>query len=183
MMDKKKFLLFLCLLLLLLLPLTILGAHSLVFNLSEKSHNTFELGSISSEINDLSIQDNNFIVTNTSNVNTFIRVAMTINCRSIDGQYYGDAPIKNEDYQLNINSSSWFQGSDGYYYYKNKLSPTQNTESLIQSIDILDEDAIPSGYQLVIDMSASAIQANPLNAVTEAWTIVEYKNGELIPKQ
>lgn len=181
MMDKKKILLFLCLLLL-LLPLTILGAHSLVFNVSEKSHNTFELGSISSEVNDLSIQDNNFIVTNTSNVNAFIRVAITVNCRSIDGQYYGDAPIENEDYQLNINSSSWFKGSDGYYYYKDKISPTQNTESLIQSIDILDEDAIPSGYQLVIDMSASAIQANPLSAVTDAWEVVEYKNGELVSK-
>lgn len=77
-----------------------------------------------------------------------------------------DIPEENVDYQMKrTTSENWIRGDDGYYYYASILQPKQSTENII------DECTSTTNKNLVVDILTQSIQAQPSQAVQEAWKV------------
>lgn len=125
----------------------------------------------------------NVKVQNTGNTDAYIRAAVVINWQNESGNVYGQVPTSN-DYSItwNLTDTGWFQGNDGFYYYKNAVAPTKTTEeALITSCTWLNEPPA-DGYTLTVEILASGIQASPKNAVESAWGVSVDDNSKTISK-
>ena len=107
------------------------------------------------------------MVKNTGNVDSFIRVAIVANFVAEDGTVSTQSPVADVDYIMEFGDSNWKKGSDGFWYYGEKVAPNNTTEKLINSV--VELDTAPEGYNLSIQIVASAIQANPEDVVKEYW--------------
>jgi hypothetical protein len=67
---------------------------------------------------------------------------------------------------------------DGFYYYTEPVFSAGKTDVLISEFSETSE--APEGYVLSISIIASAVQAEPKNAVTELWGISVLDNGNLL---
>ena len=79
----------------------------------------------------------------------------------------------------------WFE-KGGIYYYRTPVGPKDSgndtTANLLKAgSPIKQPEGAPDGYHLEVTVLAESIQAAPDSAVTEAWKVVEVKNGELTP--
>ena len=151
---------------------------------SNKVNNTFELGSISCNIEEESfdgIIKDNVSVKNTSEVGAFIRSKIITTWMSKDGKsVYSETPEPNKDYIININEKDWFIGTDGFYYYKYNVESKSNTSVLIDEARLLEDVTPPNGYYLSIEIISSAIQSNPSHAIEEAWEVVSFNGTNLV---
>lgn len=112
-------------------------------------------------------------IKNTGNTDAFIRAAIVVTWKDASGNVYGVAPVENTDYSmtLNLSSTGWFKSGD-YYYYRQEVEPNTATEdALITSCQLKTGAAVPSGYNLSVEILADAIQSKPANAVTSAWGV------------
>lgn len=111
-------------------------------------------------------------VKNTGTADAYIRAAILINwIPSGSGNTYSAATPGGSDYTIDIDTEHWFKASDGYYYYKTKVAPGASTERLIKDCSQSDTKF---GYQLSVEIVASAIQASGTgadgtSAVADAW--------------
>lgn len=139
--------------------------------------------------------DNNLLKSNVSvNVGdpgyaVYVRVAIVATWKDENENVYWDMPTNGTDFQMELNDSDWFQGSDSYYYLKSMFIGTDEnkgcTPVLIKSCQQI---AMPplDGYQLHIEIIAQTIQAlgstdeNDIPAVTDAWEIEVDSNKNLI---
>ena len=112
----------------------------------------------------------NVKVRNTGNIDAFIRVALTAVWLDDDGNVAPDAvdPIA-----LTLNSS-WFL-HDGFYYHKGRVAPDATTANLIDSFVLPLKDGLRYELQVI----ASTIQADPDDAVLDAWGIEVGTDGRL----
>lgn len=109
-------------------------------------------------------------------VDAYIRAMVVVTWQNDDGNVYGTAPVENTDYTItwsetNGDNSTWFKGSDGYYYHKAAVKPGNSTSVLFTNCEPF-EDKAPEGYHLCVEVISSAIQAEPSTAVTEVWKVV-----------
>lgn len=120
-------------------------------------------------------------IKNTGDTEAYIRVAVIVNWKNADGDVYAQKPVEGTDYTITYaENSGWIKGSDGYRYYTDSVpSATQTTDAsktvtnvLIQSCRLADTAAVPAGYQLSVEIAASAVQAAPANVVESTWTNV-----------
>lgn len=116
-------------------------------------------------------------VRNTGNIDAYIRVTVVATFASADGKVLSTAPREGEDYTVTWGASDWRKGTDGYWYYGKPVAPENLTTALIQTASAI---SAPEGYQLNMQIIATAIQAAPETAVETAWG-VSVVNGELIP--
>ena len=82
--------------------------------------------------------------------------------------------------------NGWVQGQDGYYYYVSPVKPGECTAVLISSIS-LKQDEVTLARQ-VLEIIASCVQAEPDEAVLEAWSgtngsVSKILNGSLVIKE
>lgn len=124
-------------------------------------------------------------IQNTGDTEAFIRASIVITWQRYNEttQMYEvcyDSPTS-DDYVIDLNSSDWFLGSDGYYYYKNSVKPGLTTSNLINSITPVNTNT-PEGYGLCVEILSSAIQYVPASAVESAWPAVQVENGVLTAK-
>ena len=159
-----------------LLLSTVVG-NSLAYIMTRTDHvqNQFTPASVSCRVN--SSEDTSFDVTNTGNVDAYIRAAIVINWMDEQGNVRGIAPLP-EDYTLKINDSHWEDDTDtGFYYYKQPVAPGGTTEGLVASFAISKDAAVPVGYALCAEVVAEAIQAEgntddgAYPAYQDAWGI------------
>lgn len=128
----------------------------------------------------------NVQIKNTGDTDAYIRVAVVINWMSEDGtKVWATKPVEGTDYSINWafddteNPTAWDPGSDGYYYYKNSVVPNGGvTEILITEAKVLKE-APQEGYDLSIEIVASAIQAKPTSVVTSQWGVTVANDGTI----
>lgn len=73
-------------------------------------------------------------------------------------------------------ASSWVKASDGFYYWTSPVAPNTETDVLIASVTELKTT---EGRNLVVDVSAQAVQSVPGDAVHDAWNCT-VKDGVLI---
>ena len=73
-------------------------------------------------------------------------------------------------------AEDWVKGSDNTYYYIKPVQPGEFTSELLKEGIVLAEE---EGYQQVVEVFAQAIQANPTDAVTEAWGVNVDSSGNI----
>ena len=117
----------------------------------------------------------NVAVKNTGHINAYVRSTYVVMWVADDGSVYGTAPKEGVDYTVNFGSPSWDIGSDGFYYYSLPVSPNSTTEVLISSLSAISEP--PEGYHLTVHVAATAIQAEPADAIESAWGATVHTNG------
>jgi len=115
-------------------------------------------------------------VKNVGNTDAYIRAAIVVNWQKEDGTIYGQVPEAN-DYTISYNlydavtnpQALWFEGADGFYYYKDVVAPNESTaQELITSCSLLSNPPA-EGYNLAVEIIASGIQSVPADAVKVAW--------------
>ena len=99
---------------------------------------------------------------------------------------HATAPIAGVDYNLTLNFTDWFLGSDGYYYHKAAVNSGKTTSVLITNCEPI-VGKTPEGYSLNVKILAQTIQAlgttdsTDTPAVEDAWKVVTVDaNGKLI---
>lgn len=137
--------------------------------------NQFEVAMVSCKVN---ANGKTFSVTNTGNVDAYIRADVVVNWMDENGDVIGIAPKQQSDYTMTI-GEGWELAGDGFYYYDNRVAPANSdndtTSALVTSIAL---NAVPpTGYELSIEVVAEAIQADgdtddgSIPAYQDAWGI------------
>ena len=145
----------------LILVMAIGGTVAFLVTHTDQIVNTFQPTDVSCEINEKFNDDNTVktsaVVENTGKIPAYIRVAVVANTVDAEGNITGAADVSNK-----LASSDWTNVGD-YYYYNGVVQPNEKTGNLLaEGIDL-------NGIQVTI--LASAIQAEPTNAVAEAWDV------------
>ncbi|MBO5323630.1 MAG: hypothetical protein J6A88_05980 [Oscillospiraceae bacterium] len=153
----------------LVLSLTVGGTLAYMMTRTDPVNNQFEDAYVTCRVN----RDGDiFDVTNTGNINAFIRATIVINWMDGNGNVRGIAPT-GADVTLSVNETDWTVMDDGYLYYTRPVAPDQNTNDLITAITL--NVAPPDGYRLSVEVVAEAIQAegvtsdSGLQAILDAW--------------
>lgn len=107
----------------------------------------------------------NVNVTNTGNIDAYIRVKLVSYRVNKDNQHIGgEAPLPS--FTLGAN---WVKYGD-YYYYTKPVAPNQKPETnLTDSMMLTSSYADADGGKQAVDVMAEAIQSVPENAVKAAW--------------
>ena len=119
-------------------------------------------------------------IKNDGNVPVYVRAISIANWLSTDDEHTisSDVPKINVDFEVvEFNVDGWFLASDGFYYYTKPLGANESV-AIFTKIEQLKEK---EGYELRVQFLSSSIQANPTDAVMEAWPAVRVnENGELV---
>ena len=122
-------------------------------------------------------------VQNTGDISAYVRVAIVVTWVSQEnGNTYGGAPVAGTDYTVTMGQNGWAQGSDGFYYCQSATAAGDTTPILVSAIAPVEGRA-PEGYVLSVQIVASAIQAEPAEAVSAAWSgVTVHDDGTISPK-
>ena len=124
----------------------------------------------------------NVAVQNTGDIPAYVRAAVVVTWVSEEsGSTYGGAPVQGRDYVAEFSSDGWKKGTDGFYYCTSPISPEGVTPILLNKIYPVAEKA-PEGYVLSVQIVASAIQAEPAEAVVSAWRATVNSDGTVTPQ-
>ena len=171
-MNKKQ----LTLLISLILIITVAAGGTLAYLVAKTSPvtNTFTPAEVTCQVNETF--DNkvkkDVSVENTGDTDAFIRAALVITWKDEDENVAPQTPLAGTDYTISLNtreSDKWIAGTDGYYYFKNSVSPEQNTDVLIKNCEPKGEGL--NGYTLHVEIIAEAVQSEPATAVMSAWPV------------
>ena len=144
--------------------------------------NNFTYAKVSCEVletvNENKTQKSDVRIQNTGNTDAYIRVTYVVTIRDDNGNILYDA-YETEEFQrymkyledwINV-YGFWQKGTDGYWYYRLPVPPNEETNNLfrISSISSMYIRINGTLRKTHIEILASAVQAMPTNAVTEAW--------------
>ena len=133
--------------------------------------NSFTTGTINPVINETfdNTTKEDVYISNSGNSPMYVRVAILYSFIRTSGSLLSDIPVENTDYTVSLSSSTnWLHGSDGYYYYKLPLNENEDSDILVDEIRNL---ANYDDKRLDVDILVQGIQAEPSNAVREAWNV------------
>ena len=147
--------------------------------------NTFTPGEIKGDVietfNGETKEDVKISIDSDSDVSAYVRALVVVSWQDADGNVYGQKPVAGVDYTITMGTSSnWFEGANGYYYYSEPLGADLDTTTdvLIKSCTQKQACENPK-YKLNVDVIAEAIQAEPVDAVKEAWGVTVNSNGTI----
>lgn len=89
------------------------------------------------------------------------------------------------DLNIQFGNAKWALSSDGYYYYTEKVAAGATTEVLIKTAEVnTNSEGYKAGYQMNLQILVQTIQAEPDNAVLDAWEtgVSGVNNGSLTIK-
>ncbi len=102
-----------------------------------------------------------YFVKNTGNVDCYVRATFTVNFVDEAGNLHYTKPVAGTHYTLtNSTSDFWIKGADGYWYYKDPLSPEEKTLRGVVSV-VPTTTNVPQGYSVKATVTAEAVQALP----------------------
>ena len=149
---------------------------------TEPVQNDFTYGKVSCEVLETFGKENNRYIKrdvrikNTGNTSAYIRVLLVFTWKDANGNVYVNKPQINKDYQINPDiSNGWsiYQNSIGTYsyYYKYPVAAGEETPNLIDSLRQTPGVVGPENgkYALSVEIVADAVQAEPADAVKDAW--------------
>lgn len=122
---------------------------------------------------------------NDGTVPIYVRAQVNIYWQDANGNQLWEEPVEKTDYTIewgDISGAGWTKGSDGFYYWTQPLAAGATTENLIDELAWKTVDP-SNGRTLVCDVSIQGIQADPANAVKEAWDATVTEDGTLTPAQ
>lgn len=167
------------LLLISLIVMLVVGAGSTLAFLVDKTdevENTFTPSEVTCEVVE-TFENNiksNVAIRNTSDIDAYIRAAVVVSWQDREGNVYAATPVEGEDYTITYASNTGWIEAGGFQYYQTAVAKNAETEVLISTCRPLK--AGPEGYTLHVEILAQAIQAEPKDAVRDAW-------GEAIANQ
>ncbi len=127
--------------------------------------NTFEMGVIGTEIEeDFDYEKKeNVKFSNNGDVPVYIRATYVASWKTDEGEIAAETP----NFTKTLGTSeNWVQGGDGFYYYIVPVEPGDSTDVLIKEISTSETK---EGYSFDVVVLSQAIQAEPDEAVLEAW--------------
>lgn len=168
----------------LLLTISIAGTMAYLVDKSEPVTNTFQPVSVPPTVEEDFNGDtkSNVKIRNNGNIPAYIRAQIVVNWVSVDADgkvtgIYGGAVPKGS-YTMTINTTDWTEAG-GFYYHKGAIAadPDGDGNKTGGLTSILINEAKPlktltvgdTTYQLSVEILAQSIQAEPADAVTEAW--------------
>ena len=163
--------------LLLLLGIAIGSTVAYLATRTAEKKNTFTPSKVSSQVteNFNGTTKSNVAVTNTGNIDAYLRATVNITWRkdqnTADQTVTAKVPKEGDDYTITYSGTGWAQGTDGYWYYLTPVAPGESTGKLMPGAKV------PTGYQLSVEIIASAIQSVPAKAVSEAWGVTITETG------
>ncbi len=153
--------------LLLILAVGVFGSISYLIDTSNVVTNTFIPGDvdpgIKEEFNGLLKQD--VVITNTGNVPAYVRAMIVVSWVDTEGNVLSEVPVEGTDYEMTI-SNQW-KSSGEYYYWNGTVTAGGKTGVLIHECAPKGEGK--EGYSLSVEILTQSIQAEPAQAVIEAW--------------
>ena len=132
--------------------------------------NAFVPGDVSCQVTE---SNGEFSVKNIGNVKAYIRAVVVVNWMDSSGNVYGTPPV------CTITpNDGWSYDSTTDIYYYNAAVDSQAATTTAPATVICSQDA-PSGYSLVIEVVAEAIQAEGMGASSaqDAWAAVTHPNN------
>lgn len=117
-------------------------------------------------------------VKNTGELDGYIRVSIVCSWVSESGNtVHANKAVEGTDYTATWNTTTWIKGTDGFYYYVSPVKAGETTEVLVSGFTRISQP--PQGYTLTVQINATAIQAEPAEAVTSAWGVTVLENGNI----
>lgn len=164
---------------LLILVLTMVGTgvtYAFMFRQSNTITNIFNPSEVSCEINETfdkaSGVKSSVTVTNTGNIDSYIRVTVVSNWINEKGQITGK---ESENVAFTL-GADWISKGNNIYVYKYLVKPREATTELLDSHIVLKaEEKLTQSVEIV----AEAIQSNPQEAVIDAWGVSTDASGNL----
>lgn len=146
---------------------------------SDKTVNAFTVGNVSAEVHEeFDGKSKKFVhVENTGDVPVYVRAYVSIYLQKADGTILSRVPVQNTDYTITRDDEQNWKKQGDIYYYLEPVQPKTTTSNLINSVKDLTNEA--GGAFLVVDISTQAIQAEPANAVQDAWGVTVEDDGSL----
>lgn len=137
--------------------------------------NTFELGTVKPTVQetfeDPYTEKKDVKISNDGNVPIYVRAQVNIYWQDANGNQLWEAPEEGTDYTITWgNDPKWIEGADGFYYWAEPLKAGATTGLLINKLTWTTADS-PNGRKLVCDIAVQGIQADPAEAVQEAWGV------------
>ena len=117
-----------------------------------------------------------YTVTNTGDINAYVRAAVVVNWTDADGNIVHTAPA-GASYTLSCNTTGGWSEDGSFYYYSNVVTPTGDTRVSAPVVTVTSN--IPESYKLRVDVIAEAIQADGMGATSarQAWQIAASNNS------
>ena len=166
--SKKTWILMVSILL--VLSVTVGGTIAFLSTKSGPVENTFNASKVTTKVNETisGSKKTNVTITNTGDIDAWIRAAVIVTWQDKDGNVYGQAPVAGTNYTDWTPGTDWLKGDDGFYYYTKPVAAGGTTTALINSIEPIGTSPA-NGYYLTVEILGSGIQAVPANAFNEAW--------------
>lgn len=144
--------------------------------------NEFEYGSVPIQI-DEDIENgvkSNVKVKNIGTVDAYIRAKVIVNWYDKDGNIVVSVP-EGYSYELTMadDTTGWFVGSDGFYYYSKKVSPDDSTNGSLLTCKVKYPATQEPEYTLKVDILAQSIQSEPSNVVENEWNVTVNNDGSI----
>lgn len=114
----------------------------------------------------------NVKIKNTGDTTAYIRAAIIVTWKNVDGTVWASTPVLGTDYTMNLGAGWVKSTTDGYYYYSAPVVPGDLTGVLITSATQKVAGPVdPDGkqYYLSIEIVASAIQSSLATSAQGAW--------------
>ena len=155
---------------------TIGGVVAYMIKISQEKKGDFVPAAVSCTINEgfVNNQKSDIIVTNTSNIDVYVRVRMVTYWLDTSGTVIN----KTATLPAFTLDENWVKdAASDTYYYKLPVATGAQTSNLLETALVLGSE---DGYRQVIDIFAEAIQANPAEAAQNSWGVT-VSNGEITP--
>lgn len=98
---------------------------------------------------------NNVRITNTGNVDAYIRAALVVTWVDEGGNLSGEKPVAGEDFTWDMVMDGWKLGADGYYYNLAPVAPWDSTGILFTNCQAAEK----KGFRLSVEIMGQSIQA------------------------
>ena len=166
--SKKTWILMVSILL--VLSVTVGSTIAFLTTKSGPVENTFNASKVTTKVNETisGSEKTNVTITNTGDIDAWIRAAVVVTWHDKDGNVYGQAPVVGTNYTNWTLGTDWVKGDDGFYYYTKPVAAGNSTATaLINSIEPIGTSPA-NGYYLNVEILGSGIQSKPANAFS-AW--------------
>lgn len=165
----------------LLMTATVGGTLAYLFAQTDPVENIFEPGRVVPVIHEefSGSVKNNVTISNSGNVNAYIRAAVVVTWKTADGKIAPVAPVEGTDYVISCPvDSKWTKHTDGYYYYADPVAPGGSTGVLLTGCKLKDGATPPDGCSLNVEILTQAIQAEGMGATgaIDAWAKAQSGN-------
>lgn len=158
--------------LILLLQTTVTGTLAFLTDRTQSIKNLFQPSQVTTAVEE-TFQDGvktDVKIKNTGDVDAWLRGKVVITWQDEAGNVYSVAPIKDTDYTITYDKSTWLQGDDGFWYYPAPVEAGKSTGvALISQCELSETPTTPEGYSLCVEILSSGLQSKPASVFNENW--------------